>query len=311
MRWLAPVLIALAWQTACGSPPDPPARRVVRLTKNTSMGEMLAREYAQVMPDVDFQLVDVVGSVAAINAIQRREADVGVAFADVAYEAEARLAAHPDPALGALRGMAALQVAPVHLVARAGARLTDVLELRGHRIGTGQESSGQERLAELIFAAYRFDRDALERVSVFPDAAAAALAKGTIDAAFLTGYYPLPPVSDAVHGGAHVIPIDGPPVERLTQEYPFLRRVVIPANTYPGQSEPIRTIAVDRLLVCRSDLDDALVHAMTRRLFESLPRMRSFLRTSLRLMEVDEASATPIPLHDGAARYYRERELTR
>ena len=275
------------------------------------MGELLAREYAEAMPEVDFKLVDVVGSVAAINAIQRREADVGVAFADVAYEAQARLADHHDPTLGALRGMAALQVAPVHLVARAGAHVRDVLDLPGHRIGTGQESSGQERLAERIFDAYQLDRDVLDRVSIFPDAAAASLSKGAVDAAFLTGYYPLTPVSDAMRNGARLIPIDGSPVERLTREYPFLRRVVIPANTYPGQTDPIRTIAVDRLLVCRSDLDDALVYAMTRRLLESLPRMRSFLRTSLRMIDVEEASATPIPLHDGAARYYRERELTR
>ncbi len=275
------------------------------------MGELLAREYALAMPNVDFTLVDVVGSVAAVNAIQRREADVGVAFADVAYEAQARLADHPDPSLGALRGMAALQVAPVHLVARAGVNARDVLALRRRRIGTGQESSGQERLADLILGAYQLDRNALVRVSVFPDAAAASLSKGEVDAAFLTGYYPLPPVVDAARNGARLIPLDGTPVDRLTREYPFLRRVVIPAHTYPGQTEAIPTLAVDRLLVCRSDLDDALVHAMTQRLFESLPRMGSFLRTSLRLMDVEEASATPIPLHEGAARYYRERELMR
>ena len=275
------------------------------------MGELLAREFAETIPNVDFQLVDVVGSVAAVSAIQRREADVGVAFADVAYEAQVRLVDHPEPSVGGLRGMAALQVAPVHLVARADARVSDVLGLRGHRVGTGQESSGQERLAELIFGAYQLDHDAVKRVSVFPDAAAAALSKHTMDAAFLTGYYPLTPVTAAAHDGARLLPIDGEPAERLTREYPFLRRVVIPANTYPGQTAAIPTLAVDRLLVCRSDLDDALVYAMTRRLFESLPRMRSFLRSALRVMDVEEASATPIPLHEGAARYYRERELTR
>lgn len=311
MRRIATILIALSIPAGCGSPPASPPRTVVRLTKNTSMGELLAREYAEAMSTVDFQLVDVVGSVAAVNAIQRREADVGVVFADVAYEAQVRLVDHPDPSLEALRGMAALQVAPVHLVAGASAHMKDVLDLRGHRVGTGQASSGQERLAELIFGAYQLDHDALTRVSVFPDAAAAALSKGAMEAAFLTGYYPLAPVTDAARDGARLLPIDGGPAERLTREYPFLRHVVIPANTYPGQTEAIPTLAVDRLLVCRSDLDDALVHAMTQRLFESLPRMRSFLRSSLRLMDVEEASATPIPLHEGAARYYRERELTR
>jgi hypothetical protein len=69
------------------------------------------------MPNVDFQLVDVVGSVAAVNAIQRREADVG----DVRrrrHEAQVHLVDHPEPSVGALRGMAALRSPWVHLVAR-------------------------------------------------------------------------------------------------------------------------------------------------------------------------------------------------
>jgi uncharacterized protein len=311
MRRIAAFLIACLIAAACRPPPPAPARTKVRLTRNTSMGEFLAREYAQAVPTADFELVDVVGSVAAVRAIQHREADIGVAFADVVYEAQAGLADHPDPTLGALRGMAALQVAPVHLVARAAARVTGVPDLRGHRIGTGQESSGQERLADLIFRAYNLEHGALERVSVIPENAAASLSRGAVDAAFVTGYYPLTPVTDAVRGGAQLIPIDGEPVERLTREYPFLRHVVIPANTYTGQTGAISTIAVDRLLVCRDDLDDALIYALTRRLFEALPRMPSFLQTSLRLMDVEEASATPIPLHNGAARYYRERELMR
>jgi len=41
-----------------------------------------------------------------------------------------------------------------------------------------------------------------------------------------------------------------------------------------------------------------------------LPKLSSLVG-SLRLMNLDQASATSIPLHDGAARYYREQELFR
>src|SRR5262249_26032058 len=144
-----------------------------------------------------------------------------------------------------------------------------------------------------------------------PDDIAASLARGEVDAAFVTGYYPVASVAASTRAGARVVPIDDRGSERLTREYPFLRRVVIPANTYAGQSEPIHTLGIDRLLLWRSDLDDGLVYTLTRRLFESLPHTPAFTRTSLRLMELEQASATPIPLHKGAARYYRERELMR
>jgi TRAP-type uncharacterized transport system substrate-binding protein len=44
--------------------------------------------------------------------------------------------------------------------------------------------------------------------------------------------------------------------------------------------------------------------------FEALPA-QPFLQDALRFMDLDQAPATPIPLHEGAARYYRERELMR
>ena len=80
-------------------------------------------------------------------------------------------------------------------------------------------------------------------------------------------------------------------------------------NSGTRRHASVRTIGVDRLLVCRSDLDDALVHELTRHFIEALPEIFRPLRSSARLLDLDSASATPIPLHPGAAQYYREREL--
>jgi TRAP-type uncharacterized transport system substrate-binding protein len=64
-------------------------------------------------------------------------------------------------------------------------------------------------------------------------------------------------------------------------------------------------VGVDLVLVCRADLDNELVYELTRALFEEVPqRIR-------RQLDPQRAPATVIPLHSGAARYYRERELSR
>ena len=52
------------------------------------------------------------------------------------------------------------------------------------------------------------------------------------------------------------------------------------------------------------------MHDLTREFLEALPKIFSSLRASTRLMDLGQAAATPIPLHKGAAQYYRERELT-
>jgi len=288
-----------------------PGRSVLRLVRESTMSEPLAAEYRRSLPAVDVRLVDFVGSVATVDAIQRGDADFGFALADVAYSAYVALEERPRPARTQLRGIAALQVTAVHLMARPGLDVRDVDDLATLHVATGTEFSGLARLAPLILRAYGVDLDSVRRELLATESIAAALANGTIDAAFATGYYPSPIVSAATRAGASLVPIDGPIAERLRHEYPFVRKLRIPAGTYAGQRHDVKTVGVDRLLVCREDLDERLVYDLTHQLLEALPKLSSLLKTSLRLMDLDQASATPIPLHLGAAQYYRERELAR
>ena len=72
----------------------------------------------------------------------------------------------------------------------------------------------------------------------------------------------------------------------------------------------VHTLGVHNVLVGHRDLDEDLVYKLTRRFFEVLPSLVA-QQDSLRLVDLQQAPATPIPLHVGAARYYRERELAR
>ena len=72
----------------------------------------------------------------------------------------------------------------------------------------------------------------------------------------------------------------------------------------------MHTIGVDTVLVCRVDLAESLAYDVTRAMFEALPRNAAPVPWTT-LLDLERAAATPIPLHQGAARYYRERELLR
>ena len=102
-----------------------------------------------------------------------------------------------------------------------------------------------------------------------------------------------------------MLDIDGPEIDRLRLYYPLLGRTLIPQGTYPGQHGSVHTIGVDLLLVCRSDLDSKLVYELTRAYFEQSPENVRYETDPQR------APAVVIPLHPGAARYYREREVSR
>jgi TRAP transporter TAXI family solute receptor len=107
--------------------------------------------------------------------------------------------------------------------------------------------------------------------------------------------------------GVFLVPIRRREVEQIRAHHPFLRPTSIPAGMYGNEGE-IETVGTDMLLACRNDLPDELVYWVTRTLFESLPDLAASYNL-LRQIDLQQISASPIPLHPGAARFYREREL--
>jgi hypothetical protein len=309
---LATASALTATAAACRSADPPPGRHVLRFTTGTPgarfhpLGQALARAYAAALPGLDMVVLYSAGSVANVDALQRGEADLGLSYADVAYMAYAGGLGNGQPAFADLRGITVLELAPVHLVVRAGAGIGDPAQLRGRRVAVGPTGSGSALTAQIVLKALGIETAAVFVEPLPYNEAAARLAAGTIDALFVTGSDPVESVRVATQAGARVLSLQGPAIEQLRHDYPFFRPTVIHRGTYPGHGESIRTIGVDNLLVCRRGLDEVLAHDLTKQLFAQLPSLLIF-----GAMDLEQAPATPIPLHEGAARYYRERELSR
>lgn len=313
-RWGACAL-ALAVCAGCELPGVSSAPgTVVRFSTGTPgagfhpLGEALARTYRTAAPDMRIQVRESPGSVSNLEALQRGDAEIGLAFADVAYMAYAgRLASHR---LDRLRGIAVLQLTPLHLVVREGAQITRIGDLRGRRVALGPPGSGTALTASLVLHAFGITEDQVVGEALVFNEAARRLVAGTLDAMFVNGSYPAESVRMATAAGAQLLPVHGDDIEELRHEYPFLRQTLLPGGLYRGHREAVRTIGVDSLLLCRDDLDDDLVYRITRTFFQVLPELADE-QESLRTIDLEQVPATPIPLHPGAARYYRERELNR
>lgn len=247
------------------------------------------------------------GSIANVTALERGEADAALAYADVAYLAfTGGLESAQQQRFTNLRGIAVLQLAPVHLVAAPGSRIRSVADLRGRRVGLGTAGSGTTLTAGLILRAFGIGSSSIRAESLRYDQAAARLAAGELDAMFVIGSDPVDAVRVALAGGGVLVPLTGAPIEQLRREYPFFHPAVVRRGSYPGQREGVQTIAVENLLLCRATLPEAVVYEFTARLFEVQPAV-----APLAGMDLANAPAVPIPLHDGAARFYREREIFR
>jgi uncharacterized protein len=89
---------------------------------------------------------------------------------------------------------------------------------------------------------------------------------------------------------------------------PFVS-VTIPANTYTGQDKDVPTAAVVNYLVTSSAVSDDLAYQMTKLVFESLPELANAHAAGKEIKLDLAATGSPVPLHPGAIRYYKEKGL--
>jgi len=84
----------------------------------------------------------------------------------------------------------------------------------------------------------------------------------------------------------------------------------IAAGTYPGQSKDINTIAQPNFLAVNASVDEEHVYQLTKTMYENLGFL-SAIHPATKVMNVKKAmGGLPVPLHPGAARYYKEVGLT-
>ncbi len=255
------------------------------------------------LPQFSARAVTIGDSEKRLQALQDGRIDVANAVADVTYLAfNGRLPSHAPP-MEKIRGIALMNRAVIHVL--LGPTVTPGSSFRGMRVVLGDPTGGNSPLGERLVNSTGVRTSDIHGEFAPYDEAIEKLLKGLVDAVILTVNPPQDVVARALRGGARLVEVDGPEVDGLRVHYPLLRRTLLPAGTYPGQLKPLHTVGLDLLLVCRADLSAEVAYALTRALFEEFPqRLR-------RQFDPQRAPATVIPLHPGAARYYRERELSR
>jgi TRAP transporter TAXI family solute receptor len=272
------------------------------------LGRALVRSFDQHSPDLRLVARETAGSVPNVEALHAGTGDLGLAQAGVAYMAYNGHLPDTTQHFRDLRGVAVLHPSYVHLLVSSAANIASLAELKGKHVGLGPV--GTNGAVTSVIARGLYSPGEVQFRNLPVNKTADALANRDVDAVFITSGIAGEEINRAIATGAHLVDIHGAAADRLRANYPFLKARVIPANAYAGQTTAVRTLAVDILLVARAGLDEAIVRRVTATLFDALPQLSrevSFLRS----MSIERASATPIPLHSGAALYYRERELGR
>jgi TRAP transporter TAXI family solute receptor len=288
-----------------------PERRPLRVSLSfPPLGGSMAEEFKRTLPHYDVQTIapaSISPPASTPGAIARGLVDWGIERADIAYRSHVAQTARGSGRQ--VRGIALLPPLPMYALVRPNSGIKTVRDLRGRNIAVGPVNTSSHVLAEAVLRQLAITDARIVNVPSRQPAADGLLA-GTLDVAFFPGYvYPDDEVSAAIKAGAYLLPIDGTVVDDLRRENPFIRGVTIPRNIYPGQDRLIPTIGIDLVVVCAADLGADMVYEVTTQLFKVYPSL-SRLEAMLRFLNLDNAPATPLPLHPGASRYYRELQLS-
>jgi TRAP transporter TAXI family solute receptor len=299
---------------ACGSAPA--AERRISLTIATGgpggafypIGKALASLYAQRIPGVETTLLTG-GSTQNVQAVQSGQATLGFTQADVAYVAYRRGTDAHTRAFSELRGVAMLWMNTLHIAVPAGSPIRSVRDLAGRRVGVGTRGSGTETLARIVLESYALPYDRIRPEFVSFIDMIDLMRRRELDAVFVVAGLPADALNDlSANPGVELLPIPRAQVRGMRAQYPFLQPVVLAAGTYPNVGA-VETVGVGSLLISHRDVDEHAVYQMTRELFNALPSLAE-VHPAVRLIDPEQSPATPIPLHRGAARYYRERQIT-
>jgi TRAP transporter TAXI family solute receptor len=132
---------------------------------------------------------------------------------------------------------------------------------KGKRIAIGPEGSGTRKLAADLLRATGIDEANSTLIALGGDAAAEALDKGEIDAAFFT-LAPESPLLSKLMLDSRINLMSLAQAEAYTRRFPYLSRVVLPAGAIDlaGNLPPsdVSLVAAQAALVARKDLHPAL-----------------------------------------------------
>lgn len=129
-----------------------------------------------------------------------------------------------------------------------------------------------------------------------------------LDGAWIQSGIPTSAVTEiCATAGGKLISLDEDVIEKLTNEYPWYNRDIIPAGTYEGQTEDVVTTSIVITIFVDESVPEDKVYEMTKVLWENIESLKG-THNAIKNIKIEDAvkNLADIPLHDGAARYYKE-----
>ena len=250
------------------------------------------------------------GSIYNINTIRAGELEFGVAQSDWQYHAYHGTSKFEDKGkFGDLRAVFSVHPEPVTIIARDDSGVMNITDLKGKRVNIGNVGSGTRGTWEVIEEAMGWKRSDLKLASELKSAETGqAVCDNKIDAYFwLVGHPSALTQESLATCPTHLVNATGSAIDKLVADNAYYRTATIPAGMY-NNAEDVRTFGVGATFVTSAKVPEKVVYTVVKAVFDNFDQFRKLHPAFANLNEQEMISdSLSAPLHDGAAKYYKER----
>ncbi|SBW12767.1 TRAP transporter solute receptor, TAXI family [uncultured Alphaproteobacteria bacterium] len=276
------------------------------------LGVALTKLYVDAIPGVRTSVQATKASAENLNLLQRERAELAFTLGDALADAwNGNEEAGFPQKLDKLRGVAAIYSNYVHFVARADSGIKSLKDLKGKRVSVGAPKSGTELNARALLTANGIKYSDFSKVEYLPYAESAQLIQNNqIDGTLLSSGLGVAAIRElAASTPVVIVPITPEEIAKIGQA--VYQPGKIPAGTYTGQTEDVPTVTINNYLVTHKDVPEDVVYRMTKSMYEHLDALVAAHSAAKAIDPKKALAGMPLPVHPGAAKYYKEVGLTK
>jgi uncharacterized protein len=217
---------------------------------------------------------------------------------------------YKDQAFAELRSVMSLQAEPMTVLARKELGVKSIDDLKGKKFNVGNPGSGSRAaLEEFLIAKGWTLKDFSLASELKGDEYGTALCDGKIDGSWWTIGHPSANIQDPTTTcGVKLVPVTGPEIDQLLKDKPYYAPATIPGGMYPNNPDEIKTYGVLGTLVVSSRTPGDTVYVIVKAIFDNFDEFKKLHPALANLKPENMVSAgLTAPLHEGAAKFYREK----
>lgn len=270
------------------------------------LGGALKGMWEKEIPGLQIQATPGAG-IANVRGVDEGKAQIGFGNSSTTVDGLAGNPPYPKKVTNVCQ-LANLYPQYFQVVVTADSNVNSIADMKGKSVVTQPKGNTAELLTTEVLKINGLNYQSLSKISFQSYTDAVSLVKDGHAQVFTLGTTaPASSVMDLASArDIRLLPVDDKTMGELKKSNAGYNRLIIKAGTYPKQDKDVPVIGYSTHVVVSCDLPEELVYKMTRIMAANVDGMAAVVKPITGLTPKDMALDIGVPLHKGAAKYYKE-----